>query len=154
VTLRSRLRMSQSQLYNCGIGLSILLSVGGIWYGAFVSKDCADGERGGALGVASAFLIFFFRRNFGERVYRSILEMNPALAEKIQKLAARIPITTFSNEELTQLLIGILGRINVESDEQRNQNRALFWASVIATLAWGFGDLIVQRIIHTCHCSC
>ena len=59
-----------------------------------------------------------------------------------------------SNEELTQLLIGILGRINVESDEQRNQNRALFWASVIATLAWGFGDLIVQRIIHTCHCSC
>lgn len=135
-------RRSQAWLYNAGILLSVSVSAGGVLYGALISKKCVDGQRGGAIGVAAAFSILFLSRNYGERVYKSILDTNPDLKARVFALSKEEAVEDFSNKDLTWAIISILGRLNVEADEQRRQNIALVIASVIATLAWGFGDVI------------
>ena len=63
--------MSQRLRYGLVVLASILLSVGGILIGAFVTQP-ADGGRGGAIAVALAFFVLFVRRDYGARVYAAI----------------------------------------------------------------------------------
>ena len=139
-------RLTQTLVYNAGITASILLSVGGVVRGAFFSKNCLDGQRGGALGVAAAFAILFLSRNYGQRVYESILDIDSSLSQHITSLVNDEQAQEFTNAELTRIIISILGRINVTADEQRRQNIALAVASVISTIVWGFGDVFVGWI--------
>ena len=145
-SIRTFFRRSQARLYSLGIGCSIFASVGGVLYGAFVSKKCVDGQRGGAIGTAAVFLILFLSRNYGEYVYEAILDIRPHLRSRMDALSKPGPVEVFSQEDLTWLTIAILGKLKVAASEQQTQNVYIAIASVIGTLAWGFGDIIAGWI--------
>ena len=138
-------RTSQTKLYYGGVGLSLVLSASGILWAVFVSKKCADGQRGGAIATAAAFFILFLRRKYGDAVFQTIFKVkrNAALTAK-KKIQRRGILPVFTNDELSWLIIGTLERSNVEADEQWLQNLVLFAASAIGTFAWGFGDVVAS----------
>jgi hypothetical protein len=125
---------------------AVLLSLGGILIGAFVTEP-ADGGRGGAIAVALAFLVLFVRRGYGARVYEAIARDLPAMREEVSKLRQGTAPATANAEDLAQVkrqVTAIVSRIDTEADGQKIQNRALAWASCIGTIAWGFGDMLAK----------
>lgn len=141
--------LSQRTLYALAIVLSVIVSLSGVAYSVYVSKNPVDGQRGGAIAVVVSLWILFLRRNYGERVYRAIVELSPSIEKKLEDMAENKPVTAFSDIELTIVLLGLVGRINVEADEQRVQNIALFLASVVGTMFWGFGDAIATKLLQS-----
>jgi hypothetical protein len=142
--------MSQRSRYGAVIIGAVLLSLGGIAIGAWVTKP-ADGGRGGAIAVALAFLILFVRRDYGGRVYNAILKDFPDLKEQIASLRegkAPAPVVEGDAVKLNRRLIAIVSSLNTEADGQKRQNRALAWASCVGTVAWGFGDIAAAWLRH------
>lgn len=138
--------MSQRWRYRIVVLSAILLSLGGILIGAFVTEP-ADGGRGGAVAVALAFLVLFVRRGYGARVYEAIAKDLPALREEVSKLRQGAAPVAANAEDLAQVrrqVTAIVSRIDTEADGQQIQNRALAWASCIGTIAWGFGDVLAK----------
>jgi hypothetical protein len=136
--------VSQAAVYNSVVIFSVLLAAGWFLY-ALHSHSKDDAGRGGAVAIMISFVLLFLRRNLGERVYETILKSNPSLAEKISDLDNGV-FVPFTSEESTWLFHGILGRINTEADEQKNQNFALFLSSVFGTFVWGFGDYFYKKM--------
>jgi hypothetical protein len=140
---------SQAVVYYSVVVFSVCCSVGWFLYALHVScKD--DASRGGAVTVIVSLFLLFLRRNYGERVYRSVLDGQPALAKKIKDVSEEKPLIPFTNEEASWLLLGIVGWVNTDSDAQENQNRALFLSSAFGTAVWGFGDVFYKWV--KCHC--
>lgn len=138
--------MSQRWRYRIVVLGAIVLSLGGILIGAFVTEP-ADGGRGGAVAVALAFLVLFVRRGYGARVYEAIAKDLPAMREEVRKLRQGTAPTAANAEDLAQVkrqVTAIVSRIDTEADGQKIQNRALAWASCIGTIAWGFGDMLAK----------
>lgn len=97
------------------------LSGGGIVLAALLGHP-NEGGRGGALAVALTFAILFLGRSTAER----IMENNP-----------------FKNgNDDAEKKIGHLSKaLSALVGWQRKEKVYLAWASVVSTLAWGFGDL-------------
>lgn len=122
------MKLSQKCRYWLVIGISTLLSIGGI-VASVIFK--IDGGLGGALAVAFSFYVLFLRMNFGHRTFATLEERAKTRGEE-------------TLESLTGKLNALIARINVEEDGQSVQNQALALASCIGTLAWGFGNIIAS----------
>lgn len=88
-----------------------------------------DGGRGGAFAVALTFAMLFLGRGTAERILRD----NP-LAQ--------------TNEPAEMQIANVTNALNALAGWQRKEKWYLFWASVVSTLAWGFGDLPALWIFH------
>jgi hypothetical protein len=151
-------------------GLVLLLcasvSVGGILVAAHLRRPSLGGY-GGALGVALAFLMLFLRRDYGKIAYELRTKRIPKLGELIESLdggqAERlgesnsasathgdIPQLKQQVAELAREIKGVLDLIEVNADAQKIQTRLLAAGSVIATLAWGFGDMAACWLMTRC----
>lgn len=139
-------KSQQSRLYYAVVLLTVLVSIAGVLRATLLAKT-ERGGQGGAIGVALAFWIIFLNRNLGERLYKSILAGNSSLSEKLELLADKKPMADFTNAELTTAMTATMARFSVESEEQRDQNKALVWASVLGTIFWGFGDRFADYLI-------
>lgn len=104
------------------------LSGGGIVLAAFLGHP-SEGGRGGALAVAVTFAMLFLGRSTAER----IMEDNP-FKHGGEDAAKQIG-------HLSKALSALVGW-------QRKEKPYLAWASVISTLAWGFGDLPAAWLFH------
>jgi hypothetical protein len=145
--------MSQRSRYGLVVLASILLSVGGILTGAFVTRP-ADGGRGGAIAVALAFFVLFVRRDYGARVYAALTKEIPAIKEEVSLLRQSKPAPAASAPDIGQVkrqVTAIVSRLDTEADGQKIQNRALAWASCIGTIAWGFGDVLASWLKAVSH---
>ncbi|HEV2962129.1 MAG TPA: hypothetical protein VG649_09920 [Candidatus Angelobacter sp.] len=145
--------MSQRTRYGLVVLIAVVLSVAGVLIGAFVT-DPADGGRGGAVAVALAFIVLFVRRDYGSRVYDALTKDIPALRQQIRNLRegkADVPKDGENLAEIKKQVTAIVSRLDTESDGQKDQNRALAWASCIGTIAWGFGDLAAKLLKLVCH---
>lgn len=134
-------QLSLTTTYGLAVSLAAIVSLGGVVWAGLSSTDKSDGGRGGAIAVIVSLCVFFLRRDYSERVIDSTLELYPELAKHIENAAEGYPIEPFSPSEATALLLGMFGRMNVESTEQHGQNITLFWTSFIGTIFWGFGDI-------------
>ena len=137
--------MSQNARYGLVVSVSIVLSAGGILLAAH--GDPSDGGRGGALAVALAFFVLFIRRNYGARVYEALTVELPSLKGQIAKLRAGGDPSAANSEGVDALkrqVTAIVARLETEAKGQRGQNIVLAAASIIGTLAWGFGDVIAK----------
>lgn len=141
-------KLSQKKRYVIFVIAAIALSAAGIVIAAFNSSP-ADGGRGGALAVAFSFLVLFVRRNYGARVYQAIIEDIPKLREQINALRENKQLESAHDDGLNELkrqITAIVSRLDTEASGQSVQNIALAVASVVGTIAWGFGDWIAQWI--------
>jgi hypothetical protein len=137
--------MSQSARYGWVVVVSIVLSAGGILLAAY--GDPADGGRGGAVAVAFAFFVLFIHRDYGARVYKALTLELPSLKAQIASLRAGGDPSAANSEGVDALkrqVTAIVARLETEAKGQKGQNVALAVASVIGTLAWGFGDVIAK----------
>jgi hypothetical protein len=138
--------MSQNARYGLVVVVSIVLSAGGILLAAY-SADPSDGGRGGAVAVAFAFFVLFIRRDYGTRVYKALTLELPSLKAQVARLRAGGDPSAANSEGVDSLkrqVTAIVARLETEATGQKNQNVALALASVIGTLAWGFGDVIAK----------
>ena len=142
---RSRRLLSQTQVYYLIVGLSMVCTIV-VFILAVHSCSKEDAARGGAIPVLVSFLLIYLRRNYGEGVYEAVLQLHPEIAEKIKVYLKDGNAASFSPAETTQLVLGILSRINVEASEQKKQNIALFVSSVFGTLVLAFGDFFYKLI--------
>jgi hypothetical protein len=140
---RFRKLLSQTQVYYLIVGLSMVCSVV-VFFLAVHSGSKEDAVRGGAIPVLVSFLLIYLRRNYGEGVYEAVLQLYPDIAKKIEAYSKDGNAASFSPVETTQLVLGILSRINVEAGEQKKQNIALFVSSVFGTLVLAFGDFFYK----------
>jgi hypothetical protein len=132
--------MSQRQVYYIAIVASVLCTVGIFFYGVHInSKD--DAVRGGAFPLLVSFLLLFLRRNYGEQSFQALGKAYPDITSKLS--AAPKSLTS---DETTTLVLALLSRINIEADERKMQDIALFIASVIGTITLAFGDFFFKLI--------
>jgi hypothetical protein len=112
---------------------AIALSFGGILVTAFIGRP-GDGGRGGALAVALTFAMLFLGRGTAERILKGQDAPKPPADPKGQ--AAELV-------HLRNVFEALFGW-------QRKEKRYLVVASVVSTLAWGFGDIAAALL---CHCK-
>ena len=144
---KGRRLLSQSQVYYFIIGVSVLCAIAVFVLAVhFDSKE--DAARGGAVPVLVSFLLLFLRRNYGEGVNKSVSQAYPKISEKIKAYSEGGEIVPFTPEETSEVILGILSRMNVEAQEQKNQNIALFVSSVFGTILLAFGDFFYILIHH------
>ena len=107
--------------------LSLTACAGGIAY-AVCCGTAADGQRGGAIGVALSFMALFVARP----VPAAVLEQEDMRSENPNQQVKRINL-------LRTALSAML-------DIQRQEMGYLTASSVISTLIWGFGDLVAAAL--------
>jgi hypothetical protein len=155
--------MSQKQMYLGVFFLSAAISLGGIPFAAYVCKSDSDGGRGGAIGAALAFLFLFGTNDYGTKLFKAVTEQLPDLRARILRLktqaAAPAEVTPPTVEarvaSLEQKISKIetafdmlVNRIDIDGQGQRAQSIWLAVATVIGTIAWGFGDLVAKYLLH------
>ena len=128
--------------------VALVVSVGGIIWAIRVG-DATIGTRGGAIGCAIVFLIFFVGRStpeaaleqpsYGRRRDRDfdVLTSPPPLSLN----EATSQITALKGE-----LARVRGAVAAMLDAARKEKWFLSVASVLSTLVWGFGDLIAKAV--------
>ena len=135
--------------YRLILASSIVLSVGGFWYGAN-NDPTSDGGRGGALAVALAFFSLFTRTKLALKVFKTISVENPAMYREMNEIVTKMegkgptPESHPMDQDLRDEVEGILGMIDMKDKEQRVQNGYIAAASIVGTLSWGFGDKLAQ----------
>lgn len=147
-----KLAPSSSMRLGITLAIVILVSLGGIAYAVWFGR-ASDGGRGGAIGCALTFLMFFIERPTS----RSALQHHSP-----PKRGARTPeantdplilgpprdleecIAQFA--ELKVQTGRIRGSVAAMLDSSSNQQVFLGIASVFATFIWGFGDLLAAAL--------
>jgi hypothetical protein len=147
---------SRLTVHDVRYGAIFLASVAFSWCGISwgVHNKASDGGRGGAIGVAIAFTTLFARKDLGQKAYEYIAIKLPQakrkLDEDMQKIlpgsASKHSEQTLVLETLSSQLAGILGEVRINSNGQNRQNWWIASASVIGTLAWGFGDWLAGQV--------
>jgi hypothetical protein len=146
---RKRKPIPQNTRYVLVVITSIVLSVGGILIAAH-RRDPSRGGQGGAVAVAFSFFVLFIRRDYGTRVYTAITKDLPNLRAQIKNLRdGNDPAAANSDgvAEVKRQITAIVARLETEAKGQKRQNIALALATVIGTIAWGFGDLGAQCLV-------
>jgi hypothetical protein len=108
--------------------VSFLLSGGGIFLAAALGHP-SEGGRGGALAVALTFAMLFLGRGTAQR----LLDDNDFKSESDDP-----------DKKITHLRNALRALVGW----QQKEKPYLFWASVVGTLAWGFGDLAASALQH------
>ena len=112
-------------------GLCLLVSAGGVLRAVRLGNQ-NEGGRGGALATMIALTIFLLRRDYGMWYYQ----------DRISEIKDLSPI-----DELTEKIRAVEKAMFTNSRGQTKSNYWLAVATVIGTFFWGFGDLIVKRIM-------
>jgi len=137
--------MSQKGVYYLAIVASVICAMGIFTYGVHInSKD--DAVRGGAIPVLVSFLLLFLRRNYSEQSFDALRNAEPGIASKLDSFESSQTVPSFTDEETGKLLMAILSRLNIEANERKVQDGALFVASVIGTIMLAFGDYFFKLI--------
>jgi hypothetical protein len=133
--------------------LSLLSSIGGLLYAIYVSGDCMDGQRGGAIGTAAALTLMFIGRDYGAKVYDARVRGLAAVASKIERLE-QADAKNSSPEKTEPTLSDVRANqeslataIHIDTAGQKLQNQFLAVATCIGTIVWGFGDLIARHFM-------
>lgn len=128
------------------IGSSLL----GIIIAVCVTKDPADGGRGGAVAVALALFNLFINKGYGLRLYEARTKVIPKLIASFQRLGHLEPAQTPAPAAETAEAVrdGLIDAVNVETKEQAKQNLYLAISTFAGTLVWGFGDIISRWVIN------
>jgi hypothetical protein len=124
--------VSQKAKYFFIVAASASLSLLGIAWGAVYEPS--GGGRGAAVAVAFSFYVLFARGNWGISAQQALERETAAKTSDPESEADTL-------DTLASRLQAIKVRLNIDSDGQQVQNSALTKASIIGTLAWGFGDL-------------
>ena len=154
--------MSQKQMYLGVFFLSAAISLGGIPFAAYICKSDADAGRGGAIGAALAFLFLFVTNDYGTKLFRAVTKELPELRARVARLKTQTeappevtaPTVEANVARLEQKINKIesevstlVNRIDIDGQGQRAQNIWLAVATVIGTIAWGFGDLVAKYLL-------
>jgi hypothetical protein len=75
--------MTKKKTYLLNFFVSLAFLFGGLPSAAFVSRNAADGGRGGAIGTAIALLFLFTNRNYGIKIYTALTHELPDLQARI-----------------------------------------------------------------------
>ena len=135
-------RIPQFYRYIIFIGLSLTISISGVVW-ATLTHRCAEAGRGGALATILAVATMFLRPDYGMLTYDDGKAERSRIANADERLQTEI-------EDVVQWL-----RIN--SSGQSHLNAAIFLASLVGSLFWGFGDLLPKYLpwlgtCSVCHC--
>ena len=123
--------------------------LGGMVAGAAVGDELW-GQRGGAIAVAISFVALFQTRSDGLRTFRLLTSGREKVEQAISEIHAELrgeraaPSTPRSAEYLASALAA---RLKSDAADVRLVNRWLAACSVLGTLVWGFGDLVVRALI-------
>jgi hypothetical protein len=154
--------MSQKRIYVGVFFLSTAISLGGIPFAAYICKCDADAGRGGALGSALAFLFLFITNDYGTKLFQAVTKELPGLKARVARLKTQVaapaevtlPDVEAKVARLEQKIskieteVGTLvNRIDIDGQGQRAQSIWLAVATVIGTIAWGFGDLAAKHLL-------
>lgn len=132
---------------------AVVLSVGGVIFAAFVSKDMADGGRGGALADALALAALFGTRNYAADTYEALTTRAIELRSRILKLSGSgavpgaIPNEESEIAEVKRRLGAFETRLRLDAQGAYTQNFALAVATFVGTVFWGFGDLFAAWLV-------
>ncbi len=156
------LAMTQKQTYLTVFFISLACSIGGIPFAAYVCKSDADAGRGGAIGSALAFLFLFVTTDYGTKLFEAVTKDLPELRARVARLKTQTetpaevtaPTVEANVARLEQKINKIetevstlVNRIDIDGQGQRAQNIWLAVATVIGTIAWGFGDLAAKYLL-------
>lgn len=141
--------MSTRSRFQVVLALAVLLSLGGVLVATFATQNSGDGGRGGAIAVALSFLILFVSRDVGSRAYTIFTEEAAELAKHVEKLRGSAAVPDENKPVIPDgVLIGALSaKADIEATILKVQNGYLAFASVIGTLAWGFGDVAARYLL-------
>src|SRR6266404_1107794 len=156
------LAMTQKQTYLTVFFISLACSIGGIPFAAYVCKSDAHAGRGGAIGSALAFLFLFVTTDYGTKLFEAVTKDLPELRARVARLKTQTetpaevtaPTVEANVARLEQKINKIetevstlVNRIDIDGQGQRAQNIWLAVATVIGTIAWGFGDLAAKYLL-------
>ncbi len=154
--------MSQKQMYLGVFFVSTAISLGGIPFAAYICKSDADAGRGGALGSALAFLFLFVTNDYGTKLFKAVTKDLPELKARVERLKAHAAAPAEAAPATGEVKIAMLeqkiskietevstlvNRIDIDGQGQRAQSIWLAVATVIGTIAWGFGDLAAKYLL-------
>ncbi len=127
--------------------LSVLLSVGGVYYAVHVTGCDADAGRGGAIADAISLFLMFLAQSYASRLYR----LKARLRERQSKGAAQSVNRTEVLQIVKDDMIWVLDSMDADARIQRAQNILLALATAVGIAFWGFGDMIARSFIgHGC----
>ncbi|MBV9391073.1 MAG: hypothetical protein JOY96_04190 [Verrucomicrobia bacterium] len=145
--------MSQKNRYRAVLVAAIAVSVGGIIW-AISTKHSEYGDRGGAIAVAVALVVFFLDRNYPDKLYkivsREASELRKDLPEEERQAAASLQTDDLERRiaTLEKGIKDIHTKVNLRSESQKLQTKYLVWATLIGTLVWGFGGAFAKALIN------
>lgn len=122
--------------------VAVVVSLAGVLFAAFVSKDIDDGGRGGAIAVALALSTLFLTRNYASEVYQSLMHSWLDLKADILEVTTGRRPEERSIDEVEKKLQALEASLKMERQGQRLQNIWLSFATGFGTLFWGFGDIL------------
>jgi hypothetical protein len=130
--------MSEKNKYRLILFVCVILSCAGILYSAFVSKDPLDGTRGGVLAVGLAVSYLVVERDTAGQVFDILQEH--ADSEIAKDLEGKLASLNRKFEDLHNWL-------RSKNEDEESLNWYLVTATMIATLAAAFGDLLAKGLI-------
>lgn len=148
--------MDSREILLIGImALSLILSLGGILWGA-LSGEAHIGPRGGALGVALSFFMLFAGRDTSKRLLNLELPSSDTLPDR--KPAASPKIIESGDAELAEQVRSLKTELAQAQHEIDNAHASvsamLDWSakekiflsisSITSTIVWGFGDCVAK----------
>jgi hypothetical protein len=153
-------KLTQHDLrYGSVLVASLTSSAIGICYAAH--HNYQDGGRGGAVAVAIAFAALFVRHDFGQKAYDTVAIEVPKVKQELAAFlesmypSAAPAAHSQAIENLTARIDGLVEQVRINSSGQSRQNGWLAAASIVGTLAWGFGDWIAHTLqAHPLACFC
>lgn len=120
--------------------------VGGFYLALhFCNPDWAG--RAGAVAVALALLALFMNYNTPTRVYKILTEEAPTLRAAIASIDPTKAVGASQPVSTNDQIKAIEKLIKHGAEGQRKQNFSLAIPTFIATIIWGFGDLIAKFLI-------
>lgn len=108
------------------------ISAVGVVHYAHSEKTINYAGRGGAIAAVLALGVMFLRPNWGRRNYDRRMKLVPKTATPL--------------EYQQRQTAAIVAWLTIDASDQADQNKALFFASMIGTIFWGFGDVIATYL--------
>ncbi len=116
---------------------SIALSVGGVVY-ACLTRNAADGGRGGALAVALTFFMLFMGRGTAEAALEAPI-LDPATRRSVDA-------GDLNPKHVAMQIVRVRSAVASMLDWQSKEKLYLTIASICGTLFWGFGDIVAAML--------
>src|SRR2546421_12405953 len=146
--------MSENTRFWLVFSTSIVSSIGGLLVAVFVTRNAADGGRGGAIGPAVALAFMFLTRDYGAKLYSAVTRRLPDIEARIKLLEQKgprgekpAPPAEATLADLRTRVDALAAAIAIDAKGQKTQNAFLALATFVGTIVWGFGDLGAQILI-------